>query len=100
MPSVLQAHRNARSLYLELGVGYNTPGIIKFNCWNLTLQNSRAFYVFLNKDVTEVPEKFAGQALSINDDIGTILNLLKTQPVVMTSAKNASNYKYDHDKRS
>lgn len=33
-----------RILYLELGVGYNTPGIIKYSFWQMTAQNPKAIY--------------------------------------------------------
>lgn len=35
----VQAHRRSRILYLELGVGGNTPVIIKYPFWRFTLEN-------------------------------------------------------------
>lgn len=35
-------------LYLELGVGMNTPAIIKFPFWAYTRQNKNAFYACVN----------------------------------------------------
>lgn len=44
----LRSHEGARTLYLELGVGMNTPGIIKYQFWNMTYQNPNAIYAIVN----------------------------------------------------
>lgn len=56
-------------LYLELGVGYNTPGIIKYPFWRRTYENPHALYACLNKGQAVVPKEIAGRSLSIDDDI-------------------------------
>ena len=44
----LDAHERGRILYLELGVGSNTPVIIKFPFWKMTMANPEALYACLN----------------------------------------------------
>ena len=50
----IAAHRDGKTLYLELGVGYNTPVIIKYPFWKLTAQNRQATYVCIDRDIEEV----------------------------------------------
>ncbi len=73
----LAAHKRDNILYLELGVGYNTPAIIKYPFWRLTAQNKKATYACINYGEAFCPEQIAGQAICLNDDIGTILSLVK-----------------------
>lgn len=56
-------------IYLELGVGYNTPTIIKFPFWELTISNPLAYYICVNSEVQEVPQVIKKQTHLINDDI-------------------------------
>ncbi len=72
----LEKYKNARTLFLELGVGGNTPGIIKYPFWNLVHQNKNAFYVALNMEKEEVPAEIKTRSLLIKGDIfRTIENL-------------------------
>lgn len=61
-------------LYLELGVGYNTPVIIKFPFWQQTAQNPRAKYVCINLDASYVPPQIADRSVSIAADIASVLS--------------------------
>lgn len=72
----LRAHGGKRVLYLELGVGYNTPGIIKYPFWRLTAQNPNAVYACLSRSKAYAPEQIAGRAICINGDIGDVLERL------------------------
>lgn len=69
----LRRHGGMRLLLLELGVGNNTPGIIKYPFWQMTAENPRATYVCVNDGEARCPRELAGQAICINDDIGTIV---------------------------
>lgn len=72
----LEKHKNARTLFLELGVGGNTPGIIKYPFWNLVHQNKNAFYVSLNMEKEEIPIEIKARSVLIKGDIfRTIGNL-------------------------
>ena len=73
----LEKHKNARTLFLELGVGGNTPGIIKYPFWNLTYKNKNAFYVPLNMEKEEIPIELKARSVLIKGDIfRTIGNLI------------------------
>lgn len=61
-------------LFLELGVGYNTPGIIKFPFWKMTAKNPNAFYACLNFGEAYIPDEIKYRSLCINADIAEILN--------------------------
>lgn len=63
-------------IYLELGVGGNTPGIIKYPFWELTANNPRARYVCINKGQAFVPDEIAAQSLVIDADIAEVLDSL------------------------
>ena len=72
----LEKHKNARTLFLELGVGENTPGIIKYPFWNLVHQNKNAFYASLNMEKEEIPIELKARSVLIKGDIfRTIGNL-------------------------
>lgn len=72
----LEKHKNARTLFLELGVGENTPGIIKYLFWNLVHQNKNAFYASLNMEKEEIPIEIKARSVLIKGDIfRTIGNL-------------------------
>lgn len=74
--SFIQNHRDSRVLFLELGVGLNTPGIIKFSFWQMVYEQSKAAYACLNlKDVT-VPREIAERSVCIQGDIGKVLTSL------------------------
>ena len=72
----LLQHQKGRILYLELGVGYNTPGIIKYPFWKMALQNPEAVYACVNRGQAFVPGEFRQNALCLDDDIGSVLNTL------------------------
>ncbi len=73
----VNSHRKGNVLFLELGVGYNTPGIIKYPFWKLTAQNGQATYACINFGEALCPERIAGQAICINDDIGNVLSSIE-----------------------
>ena len=75
----IRHHEGQQILYLELGVGMNTPVIIKFPFWQAAEKNPRAFYACLNKGEAAAPQKLASRSLCINRDIGDVLHALKKQ---------------------
>ena len=62
---------------LELGVGGNTPVIIKYPFWQMTLTNGSATYACLNYGEANCPEEIAVQSICIDGDIAEILTKLK-----------------------
>lgn len=69
----MENHRGQKVLFLELGVGYNTPGIIKYNFWQYTANWKNAFYVCINKGEAYVPGEIEGKSLGLNEDISEVL---------------------------
>ena len=68
---------NGRVLYLELGVGYNTPVIIKYPFWRMTAQNPRAAYVCINYGEAVCPTEIEEQAICIDADIAKVISEIK-----------------------
>jgi NAD-dependent SIR2 family protein deacetylase len=68
------ARRDAgRALYLELGVGMNTPGIIKYNFWRRVNENPLAHYVCIDRQNAFAPREIADRSVCIEEDIGHVL---------------------------
>ena len=70
----LRTRKGQRILFLELGVGYNTPGIIKYPFWQMTAQNPKAVYACINYGEAYVPKEIAKRSICINADIGEVLS--------------------------
>ena len=70
-------HDGQKVLYLELGVGGNTPVIIKYPFWRMTERNKNAIYACLNLGDTEAPEKIIERSICIDSDIGKALEDLR-----------------------
>ena len=66
----------SRVVYLELGVGMNTPGIIKVPFWQFTAQNPRAVYVCVNQGEAFCPDSIQSRSLCISGDIGNTLKAI------------------------
>ena len=69
--------RKGKILFLELGVGYNTPGIIKYPFWQMTADNQDATYACVNYGEAVCPEDISEQAICIDGDIGTVIDELR-----------------------
>jgi NAD-dependent SIR2 family protein deacetylase len=69
----LRRHRGLHVLFLELGVGMNTPVIIKYPFWKYTAENPEAFYACINKGEAYCPEEIAERSVCIDGDIGEII---------------------------
>ena len=74
--SFLRTRDGQKILFLELGVGYNTPVIIKYPFWQMTAKNPNATYVCINQEQAFAPEEIANRAIVVNDDIGKILRAI------------------------
>lgn len=70
---VIISHQKGRVLYLELGVGFNTPNIIRYPFWKMTKSNLNAIFVCLNYGEAYTPPEIAEKSICINDDIRDIL---------------------------
>lgn len=70
-------HEGMRVLYLELGVGYNTPVIIKFPFWRAVDQNPKATYACINLGEAVAPAMLERQSILIDGDIAAVLRAVK-----------------------
>lgn len=62
-----------RLLFLELGVGFNTPVIIKYPFWQMTARNDDATYACLNMGDVMVPAQIEYRSICIDGDIIEVL---------------------------
>ena len=69
----LRTREGKKILFLELGVGYNTPAIIKYPFWQMTAQKPDSTYVCLNQGQAICPKEIQQQSICINADIGDTL---------------------------
>ena len=72
----LTGHRSGKTVFLEIGVGFNTPGIIKYNFWQETYRNPDAVYVCLNMDESPVPEEIRDRSAAVGGDCARIIREL------------------------
>ena len=72
--SFLRTRAGGKILFLELGVGYNTPIIIKYPFWQMTAKNPNATYACINQGQAACPQEIKKQSICIDSDIGDILS--------------------------
>ncbi|MDO4318411.1 MAG: Sir2 silent information regulator family NAD-dependent deacetylase [Lachnospiraceae bacterium] len=72
----VRRHKDRHVLFLELGVGGNTPGIIKYPFWRMTARNPKAVYACVNYGEAYAPREIVDRAICINGDIGKVLEEL------------------------
>ncbi|MBQ8073031.1 MAG: Sir2 silent information regulator family NAD-dependent deacetylase [Clostridia bacterium] len=72
----LTAHQHRKVVYLEIGVGYNTPGIIKYNFWQQVYRNEDAVYACLNMEESPVPDAIRERSIVISGDSSQIIQEL------------------------
>ena len=75
----LQQNRGKHVLYLELGVGGNTPGIIKYPFWQMTYGNPKAVYACINYGEACAPREIEDRSICIDGDIGEVLHKMQIQ---------------------
>lgn len=73
----IRRNGNSHILYLELGVGMNTPGIIKYPFWQMTAKNKNAVYYSVNSELSYVPTEIQNQSVVIRNDIAKVLEECK-----------------------
>ena len=69
----LHSHKGKHVLYWELGVGMNTPVIIKFPFWQYTEENPNAYYACLNLGEAGCSREISERSICLNADIGQVL---------------------------
>lgn len=73
----IRRHSNMRILYLELGVGGNTPIIIKYPFWKMTANNPQAMYACINLGESMCPREIEEKSICIDGDIRDVLEALR-----------------------
>ena len=68
----LRRNRGGHILFWEIGVGYNTPGIIKYPFWRMTAENQRAVYACVNEKAA-CPREIADRSICISGDAGELI---------------------------
>ena len=72
----LRTRAGGKILFLELGVGYNTPIIIKYPFWQMTAKNPNATYVCINQGQAVCPQEIEKRSICMDADIGQVLQSL------------------------
>lgn len=73
----LQSHSAGKVLFLEIGVGMNTPGIIKYPFWQMTYQWPGAVYACINFGQAAAPREIRHKSICINESIDRVLSELQ-----------------------
>lgn len=72
----LRRHKDTNVLFLDLGTGMNTPGIIKYPFWRMTATWENATYACINLGEAYAPREIGAKSICIDGDIGSILKQL------------------------
>lgn len=73
----LRTRGNLKILYLEFGVGYNTPVIIKYPFWQMTAKNPKVVYACVNAGAAVCPKEIEKQSICVDGDIGEVIRSIK-----------------------
>lgn len=73
----LRTRDGQRILFLELGVGYNTPVIIKYPFWQMTAKNRNATYACINQGQAVCPQEIEKQSICMDADISDVIARLQ-----------------------
>ena len=68
----LRTRANEKILFLELGVGYNTPVIIKYPFWQMTAKNPNATYACVNNGQAVCPPEIRHKSICLDVDISKL----------------------------
>lgn len=71
-----ESHKDANVLFWEMGVGYNTPGIIKYPFWHMTRDNPQATYACVNFGEAACPKEIKDRSICLQADVGEVLKAL------------------------
>ena len=72
----LRRHERLHVLFLEIGIGMNTPVICKYPFWQMTNDNPKAVYACLNFNEAYCPVQIEKQSVCINGDSGDVIKQL------------------------
>lgn len=74
----LDANEDTREVFVEIGVGDNTPGIIKYPFWRMCMRNPRSYYIAINDKDSAVPRDLLGRALGLRVDAARALSDIRS----------------------
>lgn len=74
----IRRHDRLHVLFMELGVGANTPGIIKYPFWKMVYQNPKATYACVNLSEAYCPAEIRKRSICIDEDIDKVLKKLRS----------------------
>lgn len=77
----IRRHEGLPVLFLELGVGLNTPAIIKYPFWQMTAKNTKAIYACINQGEAYCPQEIINRTICINEDIEAVLYALSERNI-------------------
>ncbi len=69
-------NKDKKIVFLELGVGFNTPSIIKYPFWQMTYNNKNATFISINAGESVCAKEILGQSILVEDDIGAVMKVL------------------------
>ena len=75
----LLRHKGMRTLFLEFGVGGNTPGIIKYPFWQMTAENRHATYACVNLGEAVAPVEIERQSILIDASADEVIGALRAK---------------------
>lgn len=73
----IRRHKESHILFLELGVGNNTPVIIKYPFWKMTTKNPKAVYACVNRGEAYCPQQIKKQSICFDMDIAEMLETVR-----------------------
>lgn len=73
----IRTRKTQNVLFLELGVGMNTPVIIKYPFWQMTMKNPNAVYACINYGEAICPSEIKERSICVDGDIGGIITQIK-----------------------
>ncbi len=73
----IRRYEDLHVLFLELGVGANTPVIIKYPFWQMTAQNPKAVYACVNRGEAFCPSQIRGQSICVDADLAQVIAQLR-----------------------
>ena len=83
----LKRHEGLHVLFLEIGVGANTPVIVKYPFWQMTNDNRNAVYACLNYNEAYCPKQIEKRSILIDGDSGEVIRYFSFRPAHMTMEK-------------
>lgn len=77
--SFINKAKNKKTMFLEIGVGYTTPQLIKHPFWNYTKENPSSLYVVLNNKNYRIDKAILNKTIIFNDDLDKIIDEVKNK---------------------